>query len=81
LWVSDVLAALQESRETKREMTDAYKLDDDIEASAIQKSAKLTSNAERRLYLTSCWLETLCTAEARVLGWVYQEVYGKPFTS
>jgi hypothetical protein len=81
LWVSDVLAALQESRETKREMTEAYKLDEDVEASAIQKSAKLTSNAERRLYLTSCWLEALCTAEARVLGWVYQELYGRPFTS
>jgi len=81
LWVSDVLNALQESRETKREMTEAYKLDDDLAASAIQKAEKLTSNAERRLYLTSCWLEALCTAEARVLGWVYQEMYGKPFAT
>jgi len=81
LWVSDVLNALAESRETKRELTEAYRLDDDLEASAIQKSEKLTSNAERRLYLTSCWLEALCTAEARVLGWVYQELYGKPFAS
>src|SRR3954467_11319588 len=81
LWVSDVLNALQESRETKREITDAYKLDDDLEASAIQKAAKLISNAERRLYLTSCWLDVLCTAEARVLGWIYQEMYGKPFAS
>src|ERR1043165_1853937 len=79
LWVTDVLNALQESRETKREMADAYYLDDDLEASAIEKSHKLTSNAERRLYLTSCWLEALCTAEARVLGWIYQELYGKPF--
>ena len=81
LWVSDVLNALQESRETKREMTEAYKLDDDMDASAIQKSEKLTSNAERRLYLTSCWLDALCTAEARVLGWIYQEMYGKPFAA
>jgi len=81
LWISDVLNALQESREAKRELTEAYRLDNDVEASAIQKSEKLTSNAERRLYLTSCWLDALCTAEARVLGWVYQERYGRPFTA
>ena len=81
LWVSDVLNALHESRETKRELSAAYKLDEDIEASPIERSAKLTSNSERRLYLTSCWLDALCTAEARVLGWVYQELYGKPFAA
>jgi hypothetical protein len=79
LWVADVLNALQGSRETKREMTDTYHLDSDLEASALDKAQKLTSNTERRLYLTSCWLEALCTAEARVLGWVYQELYGRPF--
>jgi len=79
LWVTDVLNALHESRETKQEMSDAYNLDADLEASPIVKAQKLTSNTERRLYLTSCWLEALCTAEARVLGWVYQDLYGKPF--
>lgn len=79
LWLSDVLNALQESRTTKTELTDSYKLDDDLEAFAVQKAEKLTTNSERRLYLSSCWLETLCTAEARVLGWVYQEKYGRPF--
>ncbi|MBV9241695.1 MAG: hypothetical protein JO314_06795, partial [Acidobacteria bacterium] len=81
LWVSDVLNALQESRETRTEMTDAYKLDENIELPALRKADKLTSNAEKRLYLTSCWLDALCTAEARVLGWVYQELYGKPFAT
>lgn len=81
LWVSDVLNALQESRERRRELTDAYRLDDRLEMSPIQKAEKLTSKAERRLYLTSCWLDALCTAEARVLGWVYQEMYGKPFAA
>lgn len=80
LWLNDVLAALHESRETKREITEANDLDKNIEASAIEKSTLLTTKAERRLYLTSAWLETLCTAEARVLGWIYQEIYGKPFT-
>src|SRR5687767_13390129 len=80
LWLSDVLNALHEARETKIEISEANKLDDSAEVLAIEKAEKLTTNAERRLYLTSCWLEQLCTAEARVLGWVYQEIYGRPFT-
>jgi hypothetical protein len=80
LWLSDLLSALHEARETKTELTEAYKLDQNPTALALDKAEKLTTNAERRLYLTSCWLEQLCTAEARVLGWVYQEMYGKPFT-
>lgn len=79
LWLSDVLGALHDSRETRSEITGAYRLDDDPEAFSLQKAQKLTTNTERRLYLSSCWLEALCTAEARVLGWVYQEKYGKPF--
>lgn len=79
LWLNDVLAALHESRSAKMEIAEANKLDNDAEAFALKKAEKLTTNAERRLYLTSCWLETLCTAEARVLGWIYQELYGKPF--
>src|SRR5215218_4164765 len=73
LWMNDVLAALHESRETKREITEVNDLDKDIEKSSIEKASLLTTNSERRLYLTSSWLETLCTAEARVLGWIYQE--------
>lgn len=80
LWLNDVLAALHESRETKREITEANDLDKDIAKSSIEKASLLTTNNERRLYLTSCWLEALCTAEARVLGWIYQDIYGKPFT-
>jgi hypothetical protein len=79
LWISDVLAALNHSRETKSDLTVSYGLDADIEASSLTKADKLTTKSERRLYLTSCWLEALCTAEARVLGWVYQEVYGKTY--
>jgi hypothetical protein len=80
LWLSDVLTALHEARQTKTEISEANKLDESAEMLAIEKAEKLTTNAERRLYLTSCWLEQLCTAEARVLGWVYQEIYGKPFS-
>jgi hypothetical protein len=80
LWLSDVLNALHESRGTMTEIAEANKLDADPEMLAIEKAEKLTTKAERRLYLTSCWLEQLCTAEARVLGWVYQEIYGRPYT-
>ena len=80
LWLSDILNALHEARESKTEISEANKLDADPETLAIERAEKLTTNAERRLYLTSCWLEQLLTAEARVLGWVYQEMYGKPFT-
>lgn len=79
LWISDLLEALHQSRETKAELAEAYKLDDDMDASSLAKAEKLTTTAEKRLYLTSCWLEALCTAEVRVLGYVYQELYGKPF--
>lgn len=80
LWLTDVLNALHDARETKAEISQANKLDADPEQLALEKADKLTTNAERRTYLTSCWLEQLCTAEARVLGWVYQELYGRPFS-
>jgi hypothetical protein len=80
LWLSDVLSALHDARETKAEISEANKLDEDAASLAVEKAEKLTTKAERRLYLTSCWLEQLCTAEARVLGWVYQEIYGRPYT-
>lgn len=81
LWISDVLDALQESHKNKSDITESYDLDADIEAFSIKKAEKLTNKSEKRLYLTSCWLEALCTAEARFLGWVYQEKYGKPFAT
>jgi hypothetical protein len=79
LWISDVLDALKESHDTKIELSESYNLDADMDATSLKRSERLTTNSERRLYLTSCWLEALCTAEARFLGWVYQEMYGKPF--
>ena len=79
LWISDLLEAIQESHKTKTDIGESYGLDADLDASSVQRAEKLTTNAEKRLYLTSCWLEALCTAEVRFLGWVYQEIYGKPF--
>ncbi|MEO6656241.1 MAG: hypothetical protein ABIO36_09190 [Pyrinomonadaceae bacterium] len=81
LWISDLLEAIQESHKTKTDIGESYGLDADLDASSIQRAEKLTTNAEKRLYLTSCWLEALCTAEVRFLGWVYQEIYGRPFAA
>jgi hypothetical protein len=80
LWMNDVIAALHESKATKDEISEMNKLEAEPLDSAVKKAEKLTTNAEKRLYLSSCWLEALCTAEARVLGWIYQEIYGRPFT-
>ncbi len=79
-WITDILNALADARQARTELTDAYDLDSDHDLFAVAKSEKLTTAVEKRMYLTSSWIENLCTAEARFLGWVYQELYGKPFT-
>ena len=78
-WITDVLEALGRARETKTELTNAYDLDADMEAFSLKKAEKFTTNTEKRLYLSCCWLEVLCTAEARFLGYVYQELYDRSF--
>lgn len=78
-WITDVLEALGESKQTGEQITESYKLGTKEGRSHVSEAEKIPSNTERRLYLSSCWLEALCTAEARFLGWVYQELYGTPF--
>jgi hypothetical protein len=78
-WISQLLNVLDDAAKTNEEIAGAYKLDASEEASAIEEAAKLPTARERKIYLTCCWLEALCTAELRVLGWVYQQLYGKPY--
>lgn len=80
-WITSLLQAVEESHKTKTEFTEAYDLNADLDATTIQKAQKLPSNLEKRLYLTSCWIEALCTAEIRYLGWVFQELYGRSYAS
>ena len=80
MWITDVLNALNDARHVKSELTDAYGLDRSPLETALSKAEKLTTMTERRDYLTSCWHDGLYTAEARILGWIYQELYGRPFT-
>ncbi|MEZ5429195.1 MAG: hypothetical protein R2747_23310 [Pyrinomonadaceae bacterium] len=78
-WITNVIQALGEAKQTNEEITESYQLETKQGKSHLSESEKIPSNTERRLYLTSCWLEALCTAEARFLGWVYQELYNTPF--
>ena len=76
-WITEVLQALGESKQMNEDIAASYKLNSS--ESHVAQAEQITPNSERRLYLTSGWLEALCTAEVRFLGWVYQELYGKPF--
>lgn len=78
-WITQLLASLNESRGIVEGLSEEYKLDASPEVSALQRAEKLPGAAEHDLFLTGCWLEVLCTAEARVLGWMYQSLYEKPF--
>ncbi|MGA9996061.1 MAG: hypothetical protein WBP93_11640, partial [Pyrinomonadaceae bacterium] len=78
-WIAQLLNALDEATKMNEEMSQSYKLKMEEAASIVQEAAKIPTGQGRALLLTSCWLEALCTAEVRVLGWLYQELYGKPF--
>lgn len=76
-WITEVLQALGESKEMNEDIAGSYNLKSN--ESHVAQAAQIADENERRLYLSSSWLEALCTAEVRFLGWVYQELYGKPF--
>ena len=77
-WISQLLNALDDAVKTNEEMAQAYKLEAEA-PSTVEESLKIPTATGRKVYLTCCWLEVLCTAELRIMGWVYQELYGKPF--
>jgi len=77
IWMTEVLEALGESKQTNEQIAASYNLEQG--KSHIEEAQKIPSVIEQRLYLSACWLESLCTAEVRVLGWIYQELYGKQF--
>ncbi|MER3427650.1 MAG: hypothetical protein C4334_06060 [Pyrinomonas sp.] len=78
-WIGELLAALDQARRTNAEIADAYRLQTAPGTSTLEEASKIPTSQERTVYLTSCWLEALCTAEIRVLGWVYQDLYGRGF--
>lgn len=78
-WIKQLLSALDDASKTNEAISEAYGLKPSEESGVVQEAEKIPSRREREVYLNCCWLETLCTAEARVLGWAYQGLYGRPF--
>ena len=77
--MGDALEALQQATKINEEITNSFGLATKEGASAVLEAEKLPSQQARTIFLNACWLEALCTAEARVLGWFYQELYGRAF--
>lgn len=78
-WMCQLLNALDKATKATEDVAAAYRLDLAAEVSVVAESEKIPAANARINFLMNCWLETLCTAEVRVLGWLYQEFYGRPF--
>src|SRR5262249_38664149 len=78
-WTAQLINALNHASKANEEVASAFKLDLNAASSVVTESEKIPAAAERTDFLINCWLETLCTAEIRVLGWLYRELYGRPF--
>ena len=78
-WISQLLNALNDASKANESVLENYHLDLVSGASVVAEAEKIPSARGRRDFLLNCWIETLCTAEARVLGWLYREFYGRPF--
>jgi len=77
-WIAQLLNALNQASKSTEQTSAAFNLDTNAD-SVVEESRKIPAATTRRDFLIDCWLETLCTAEIRVLGWLYQEFYGRPF--
>jgi hypothetical protein len=78
-WIAQLLNALDRASKSTEEISSAYQLEMQGASSIVQEAQKIPAVMTRNSFLIDCWLETLCTAEIRVLGWLYQEFYGRPF--
>lgn len=78
-WIGQLLNALNRASKSTEEIASAYSLQMQDTGSIVQEAQKIPAAVTRNDFLFDCWLETLCTAEVRVLGWLYKEFYGRPF--
>lgn len=79
-WIGQLLNALDIAAKANEATAEVYKLDLKNSASIVSEAEQIPFERGRNDFLINCWIETLCTAEARVLGWLYKEFYGHPFT-
>ncbi|HEX6730272.1 MAG TPA: hypothetical protein VF074_09690 [Pyrinomonadaceae bacterium] len=78
-WIRQLLGALEDASKATETTAEAYQLDLRSGGSILTQADKIPFQRGRTEFLMNCWIETLCTAEARVLGWLYKEFYGRPF--
>ena len=78
-WIAQLLNALNQASQSTEQVSSAYNLEMNQASSIVTEAQKIPAARVRQEFLIDCWLETLCTAEVRVLGWLYQELYGRPF--
>lgn len=78
-WIGQLLNALDTASKANESVSEAYRLDLAGTTSMVSEAAKIPSQRRRNDFLVNCWVETLCTAEARVLGWLYKEFFGQPY--
>jgi hypothetical protein len=78
-WISQMLNALNFASKATEDVVTGYRLEMGAESSVVAEAKKIPAATARLDFLMNCWLETLCTAEIRVLGWLYREFYGRPF--
>ena len=78
-WISQLLNALETASKANESIAESYKLDLKSGGSIVKESNKIPFQRGQNDFLLNCWIETLCTAEARVLGWLYKEFYGRPY--
>ena len=79
-WIQQLLAALDSASKATEATAEKYNLELRGGGSIVNQAAKIPFERGRNEFLLNCWIESLCTAEARVLGWLYKEFYGRPFT-
>lgn len=77
-WIAQLLNALDTASKATESVASEYRLEMD-DPSIVSEAAKIPAASIRAEFLINCWLEALCTAEIRVLGWLYREIYGRPF--
>lgn len=78
-WIGQLLTALDAAAKANESTAEAYQLDLRSGGSILKQAEKIPFQRGRAEFLLNCWIETLCTAEARVLGWLYKEFYGRHY--
>lgn len=77
-WIAQLLNALDTASKATEATASLYRLDTES-TSIVSEAGKIPAAKIRAEFLINCWVEALCTAEIRVLGWLYRELYGRPF--